>query len=78
MLQRLQGEELVRSLQSYIPTLMQAGLSAFSTVGKKGRERLLEMVELCLRSISWADGLEDEVVEECLDETFNQWMAVFL
>jgi hypothetical protein len=33
---------------------------------------------LCLRSISWADGIDNELIEECLNETFNQWMAVFL
>ena len=33
---------------------------------------------LNLRTISWADGIENELVHDCLNETFNQWMALFL
>jgi hypothetical protein len=28
--------------------------------------------------VSWADGIENEIVEESLNETFNNWMALFL
>ncbi len=31
-----------------------------------------------MRGIAWADGIENAFVHDCLDETFNSWMALFL
>lgn len=42
------------------------------------REQLLHIFYLCLRTISWADGIHNDLVSNCLDDTFNQWMALFL
>jgi hypothetical protein len=28
--------------------------------------------------VSWADGIDNELVDNCLGETFNSWMALFL
>lgn len=36
------------------------------------------MFYLCLRTVSWADGIDNELVDNCLNETFNSWMALFL
>lgn len=43
-----------------------------------GREQILEVLYLCLRTVSWADGIENEIVEASLNDTFNSWMALFL
>lgn len=32
----------------------------------------------CLRCVSWADGIDDKVISEALDDSFNQWMALML
>lgn len=47
-------------------------------IGSHGREQILHIFYLCLRTISWADGIENDMISFCLDETFNQWMALFL
>jgi hypothetical protein len=54
--------------------------SAFTNeeVDVHGRELVLETLYLCLRTISWADGIDNELVDACLCETFNSWMALFL
>lgn len=31
-----------------------------------------------MRTVSWADGIDNELVDNCLGETFNSWMALFL
>jgi len=31
-----------------------------------------------IRGIAWADGLDNELVDSCLSETFGNWMAIFL
>lgn len=33
---------------------------------------------MCLRCVSWADGIDNALVEDALNDTFNQWMTVFL
>ena len=39
---------------------------------------MLDVVYMCLRTISWADGIDNELVDNCLSDTFNSWMALFL
>ena len=31
-----------------------------------------------VRGIAWADGIDNELLHNCLDETFGSWMALFL
>jgi hypothetical protein len=31
-----------------------------------------------IRGIAWADGLDNELIQNCLNETFGNWMAIFL
>ena len=42
------------------------------------REKCLEVYHLCLRAVSHADGLNDEMVREALDGSFNTWMGLFV
>jgi hypothetical protein len=55
-------------------------LEAFTKeeMGVKGREKTLNLFYLMMRGIAWADGIENAFVHDCLDETFNSWMALFL
>lgn len=63
-----------------MPIILQGTLSTFTNedIGSHGREQILHIFYLCLRTISWADGIENDMISFCLDETFNQWMALFL
>jgi hypothetical protein len=63
-----------------VPIILQGTLSTFTNedIGSHGREQILHIFYLCLRTISWADGIENDMISFCLDETFNQWMALFL
>jgi hypothetical protein len=38
----------------------------------------LEALYLSLRTVSWADGIDNALVDACLSETFNSWIALFL
>lgn len=42
------------------------------------REKALHILYLCFRCVSWADGIDNELVDASLDATFNDWMNVFL
>jgi hypothetical protein len=55
-------------------------LEAFTKeeMGPKGRAHTLILFYLMVRGIAWADGIDNELVHKCLDETFNNWMALFL
>jgi hypothetical protein len=55
-------------------------LEAFTKeeMGVKGRSRTLALFYLMVRGIAWADGIDNALVQKCLDETFPSWMALFL
>jgi len=55
-------------------------LEAFTKeeMGARGRAHTLTLFYLMARGIAWADGIENTLVQNCLDETFNSWMALFL
>ena len=80
LVERVEGFDAVREFHEFLPAILSSILSAFTNeeIGTHGREQVLHILYLCLRCVSWADGIDNELVEECLDETFNQWMAVFL
>lgn len=42
------------------------------------REKILLLVYLVLRSISFADGTDNSFVSKCLDNTYQIWMSLFL
>jgi hypothetical protein len=79
-IEKVEDDNRGKDLNLFLPCILQSILSAFTNeeIGSHGREQVLHILYLCLRSISWADGIENELIEECLNETFNQWMAVFL
>lgn len=64
----------------FVPNILPALFSAFTNeeVNAHGRELVLEALYLCLRTISWADGIDRNLVDSCLSETFNSWMALFV
>jgi hypothetical protein len=55
-------------------------LEAFTKeeMGSKGRAHTLNLLYLMIRGIAWADGIDNDLVATCLDETFGSWMALFL
>lgn len=71
----------MKQFHEFVPKILPALQSAFMNddlVDAHGREQILEVLYYCLRTVSWADGIENEIVESCLSETFNSWMALFL
>ena len=40
------------------------------------REKILLLVYLVLRSISFADGTDNTFVSKCLDNTYQIWMVL--
>ena len=80
MLQYIEHESIIKEFYEYVPLILSAILSAFTNdeITSHGREQLLNIFYLCLRTISWADGIDNDLVEYCLNETINQWMALFL
>ena len=73
-------EKAMKQFHSLVPKILPALFSGFTNdeVTAHGREIILEVFYLCLRTISWADGIDNELVSGCLNETFNSWMALFL
>lgn len=80
MLEYIEEEAVFKEFYEYVPPILSAILSAFTNdeITSHGREQLLQIFYLCLRTISWADGIDNELIDMCLNETFNQWMALFL
>ena len=76
----IDDERAMKQFHSFVPKILPALFSAFTNdeVNAHGRETILEVFYLCLRTISWADGIDNELVSNCLNETFNSWMALFL
>jgi len=77
---RLEDELSIKQFNEFVPKLLPSLFSAFTNeeVDAHGREQILEVLYLCLRTVSWADGIDNELVEQCLSETFNSWMGLFL
>lgn len=80
LIEQIEENDLGKEFHGYIGLILPAILSAFTNeeIGTHGREQVLHILYQCLRCISWADGIDNELVQGCLNETFNQWMAVFL
>ena len=80
LIERVEGVDAVKEFHEFLPAILSSILSAFTNeeIGAHGREQVLHILYLCLRCVSWADGIDNELIADCLDETFNQWMAVFL
>lgn len=67
-------------MSEFVPEILPALFGAFtsSEANDKIREKVLMNVYLSLRTFAWADGVNDELVHKCLDDTFNTWMALFI
>lgn len=80
LVEKIEDEIQIKEFYHYVPTILSSVLNAFTNeeIGSHGRDQVLHVFYLCLRTISWADGIDNELVGNCLDDTFNQWMAVFL
>lgn len=63
-----------------VPLCLPLLLEAFTKeeIGVKGRSRTFVLFHLMVRGIAWADGIDNSLVHQCLDETFESWMALFL
>ena len=54
----------VKEANFLVPVLLPALYEAFTAdeIGQKGREQILQIVFLLIRSIAWADGIDNELV----------------
>jgi hypothetical protein len=73
MLEYIEQEAIIKEFYEYVPPILSAILSAFTNddITSHGREQLLHIFYLCLRTISWADGIDNNLIDFCLNETFN-------
>ena len=69
-----------KSLHILAPLVLPCLFEAFTNedIGVHGREQILHLFYLLIRLVAWADGRDNDLVEECLGETFQSWMALFL
>lgn len=80
-MEQIEDERSIKQFSLFVPKILPALFSTFTNdtdVDAKGREKVLQLFYLCLRTVSWADGLDNQLVEDCLNETFNNWMALFV
>lgn len=79
--ERAQDQELIKRLYpKIVPMLLPMLLETFTSeeISARDRSHILHLLYIMIRGIAWADGLENELVENCLSETFGNWMAIFL
>jgi len=59
-----ENELIVQDFHVHVPHILSSILSAFSNedLGTHGREQILHILFLCLRCVSWADGLDNSLV----------------
>lgn len=79
LLNDIEDEKAMKEFHVFVPKILPALFSAFTNgeTDAHGRDQILEVFYLCLRNISWADGIDNELVGNCLNDTFNTWMALF-
>lgn len=67
-------------LHQLVPIALPALFETFTNeeIGVPEREQILNLFYMLIRLVAWADGRDNELVEECLGETFQSWMALFL
>ena len=72
---------LARCMHALVPATLPSLFEAFTNdeeIGVHGREQILNLFYMLIRMVAWADGRDNELVQECLGETFQSWMALFL
>ena len=60
----IEDEKAMKQFHVYVARILPALFSAFTNdeVTAHGREQILEVFYLCLRTVSWADGIDNELV----------------
>jgi len=79
--EKVEDQELTKKLFcKVVPMILPVILEAFTNEELQTRDRshILHLFYLMVRGIAWADGLDNSVIKSCLNETFNNWMALFL
>jgi hypothetical protein len=79
--EKIEDQELSKNLFSkVVPMILPILLEAFTNEELEALDRshILHLFYLMVRGIAWADGLDNSIIESCLNETFNNWMALFL
>jgi hypothetical protein len=77
---------LLRSIKSdekysaIINKVLENLFSAFTNSDADGkiREKWLQLYYQWLRWVSWADGIDDKIIANALDDSFNQWMSLMI
>jgi len=65
--------DLGRSMHVLVPIVMPSLFEAFTNdeeIGVHGREQILHLFYMLIRMVAWADGRDNELVQDCLGETF--------
>ncbi len=67
-IEKVDEEESMKKFAPFVPKILPALFSAFTNddVTAKGREKVLQVLHLCLRTVSWADGIDNDLVDFCL------------
>ena len=79
--EHFKDQEFAKQLYAVLtPICLPILLEAFTKeeMGAQGRSHTLVLFYLMVRGIAWADGIDNELLHSCLDETFGSWMALFL
>jgi hypothetical protein len=73
-------EVAIRNLYPIVPVVLPALFSAFTSdeTSHKGQTMILHIFYQLVRLVAWADGIDNELVQESLSDTFQSWMALFL
>ena len=72
----------MRNMYHVVPIVMPSLFEAFTNQDIENkihaREQILHLFYLLIRLVAWADGIDNELVQSCLGETFPSWMGLFL
>ena len=72
----------MRNMYHVVPIVMPSLFEAFTNEDIENkihaREQILHLFYLLIRLVAWADGIDNELVQSCLGETFQSWMVLFL
>ena len=72
----------MRNMYHLVPIVMPSLFTAFTNEDIENkihaREQILHLFYLLIRLVAWADGIDNELVQSCLGETFQSWMVLFL
>lgn len=71
---------IARSMHPMVPLMFPCLFETFTKeeIGVRGREQILHLFYMLIRLVAWADGRDNELVQNSLEETFQSWMALFL